>query len=170
MGTKHVWLDEEFYEWVKSQSRGSETISETLERLTRRSELLDIPEILDEEGREDAKQTAQRGRERKDRKAAAREAFRERSSIRRTSSSWAPKTRSGAGSRSRSRESRSVSRRPSWRRCGTGSSERWSATARAVKTLLMGQTVAPVDEVVARKAAELLASDDDEWGATPEPT
>jgi predicted CopG family antitoxin len=77
VGTKHVRLDEEFYEWVKSQSRGSETISETLERLTRRSDLLDIPEILDEGGLEDAKQAARGVRERKDRKAAAREAFRE---------------------------------------------------------------------------------------------
>ena len=77
MSTKHVRLDEEFYEWVKSQSRGSETISETLERLARRPDILDIPEILDEDGLADAKQAARTVRERKDRTAAAREAFRE---------------------------------------------------------------------------------------------
>ncbi|MEF8820618.1 MAG: PIN domain-containing protein [Haloferacaceae archaeon] len=43
-------------------------------------------------------------------------------------------------------------------------SERGSATARAVENRLMGQTVEPVDEAVARKAAELLASADGEWG------
>jgi predicted nucleic acid-binding protein len=42
-------------------------------------------------------------------------------------------------------------------------SERGSATARAVENRLMGQTVEPVDEAVARKAAELLASADGEW-------
>ncbi|MFB6168452.1 MAG: hypothetical protein ABEI27_14995 [Halobellus sp.] len=62
---------------MKSQSRGSETISETLERLTRRQDLLEIPDILDEDGLDEAKQAAREVRERKDRKAAAREAFRE---------------------------------------------------------------------------------------------
>ncbi|MFB6168453.1 MAG: type II toxin-antitoxin system VapC family toxin [Haloferacaceae archaeon] len=45
-------------------------------------------------------------------------------------------------------------------------SERESATARAIENRLMGQTVEPVDEMVARRAAELLAGDD-EWGGDP---
>ncbi|MFB6161766.1 MAG: PIN domain-containing protein [Haloferacaceae archaeon] len=43
-------------------------------------------------------------------------------------------------------------------------SVRGSATARRVENRLMGQTVEVVDEAVARKAAKLLASADDEWG------
>ena len=43
-------------------------------------------------------------------------------------------------------------------------SVRGSATARQVENRLMGQTVEVVDEAVARKAAKLLASADDEWG------
>lgn len=43
-------------------------------------------------------------------------------------------------------------------------SVRGSATAREVENRLMGQTVEPVDEVVARTAASLLATADDEYG------
>lgn len=43
-------------------------------------------------------------------------------------------------------------------------SVRGSATAREVENRLMGGTVEPIDETVARKAAVLLASADDEWG------
>lgn len=41
---------------------------------------------------------------------------------------------------------------------------RGSATARQVENRLVGQTVEVVDEAVARKAATMLASADDEWG------
>lgn len=77
MGTKHVRLDEEFYEWVRSRSRESETLSETLERLTRRPALLDIPELLDDGDLEEAKREARAVRGRTDRKGDAREAFEE---------------------------------------------------------------------------------------------
>lgn len=43
-------------------------------------------------------------------------------------------------------------------------SVRGSATAREVENRLTGQTVEPVDEVVARTAAALLAAADDEHG------
>jgi hypothetical protein len=43
-------------------------------------------------------------------------------------------------------------------------SVRGSATAREVENRLMGQTVEPVDEVVARSAAALLAAADDAHG------
>lgn len=75
MGTKHVRLDEDFYEWVRSQSRESETLSETLERLTRRPDLLDIPELLEEGDLDEAKAAARAVRGRTDRKGAAKEAF-----------------------------------------------------------------------------------------------
>ena len=75
MGTKHVRLDEEFYDWVRSQSRESETFSETLERLTRRPDLLDIPEVLDEGDLEEAGQASRQVRGRTDRKDDARQAF-----------------------------------------------------------------------------------------------
>lgn len=75
MGTKHVRLDEDFYEWVCSQSRESETLSETLERMTRRPDLLDIPELLEEGDLDEAKAAARAVRGRTDRKEAATEAF-----------------------------------------------------------------------------------------------
>lgn len=43
-------------------------------------------------------------------------------------------------------------------------SVRGTATARQIENRLMGQTVEVIDESVARKAARLLASADDEWG------
>lgn len=75
MGTKHVRLDEEFYEWVESQSRESETLSETLERLTRRPDMFEIPSLLDEGDLSEARDAAQSVRDRSDRKEGAREAF-----------------------------------------------------------------------------------------------
>ena len=75
MGTKHVRLDEEFYDWVRSQSRESETFSETLERLIRRPDLLDIPRILDEGDLEDAERAARQVRDRTNRKNDAKQAF-----------------------------------------------------------------------------------------------
>ncbi|MFB6161765.1 MAG: hypothetical protein ABEJ61_11430 [Haloferacaceae archaeon] len=75
MGTKHVRLDEDFYDWVRSRSRESETFSETLERLTRRPDLLDIPEVLDEGDLEEAERAARQVRGRTDRTGDAREAF-----------------------------------------------------------------------------------------------
>lgn len=75
MGTRHVRLDEEFYEWVASQSRESETLSETLERLTRRPDMFEIPALLDEGDLSEARDAAQSVRNRSDRKEAAREAF-----------------------------------------------------------------------------------------------
>lgn len=75
MGTRHVRLDEEFHEWVKSQSRESETLSETLERLTRRPDLLAIPGLLDGGTLDEARREAGDVRSRNDRTAGAREAF-----------------------------------------------------------------------------------------------
>lgn len=43
-------------------------------------------------------------------------------------------------------------------------SVRGTATARQIENRLVGQTVEVIDESVARKAARLLASADDEWG------
>lgn len=75
MGTKHVRLDEAFYEWVEFRSRESETLSETLERLTRRPDMFEIPSLLDEGDLSEARDAAQSVRGRGDRKEAARAAF-----------------------------------------------------------------------------------------------
>lgn len=74
MGTKHVRLDEEFYEWVESRSRESETLSETLERLTRRPDMFEIPALLDEDALDEARAAADTVRGRSDRKQRARTA------------------------------------------------------------------------------------------------
>jgi len=57
------------------ERRESETFSETLERLTRRPDLLDIPEVLDEGDLEEAERAARQVRGRTDRKDDARQAF-----------------------------------------------------------------------------------------------
>lgn len=74
MGTRHVRLDEEFYEWVESQNRESETLSETLERLTRRPDMFEIPALLETGDLDDARAAADTVRDRTDRKGRARTA------------------------------------------------------------------------------------------------
>lgn len=74
MGTRHVRLDEEFYEWVESQNRESETLSETLERLTRRPDMFEIPALLETGALDDARAAADTVRDRTDRKGRARTA------------------------------------------------------------------------------------------------
>lgn len=75
MGTRHVRLDDEFYEWVQSRSREGETLSETLERLVRRPDMLDIPDLLETGDLDDARQAASEVRGRKDRKDDATGAY-----------------------------------------------------------------------------------------------
>jgi hypothetical protein len=77
MGTRHVRLDEEFYEWVESQNRESETLSETLERLTRRPDLFGLRALLETGGLDDARAAADTVRDRSDRRQRARMATKE---------------------------------------------------------------------------------------------
>jgi predicted CopG family antitoxin len=44
MGTKMVRLDEDVYEWIKSQKRDDETFSEAIARLTSEYTLVDFAE------------------------------------------------------------------------------------------------------------------------------
>jgi len=52
MGTRHVRLDEDVYERIKSQKRNDETFSEAIDRLTGEYTLLDFAAEFADEGAE----------------------------------------------------------------------------------------------------------------------